>query len=342
MVGGTDTRRTNGIEIGWVVAPNRAELEGTARLIGGLLAEVIPGEPPYPADELAAELTHLRSDQDVRLALAVDGGEVVGAARLILGPDSDRGYADLEDLVVAPAHRRRGIGTRLLELVMEASRWDGRTVIGSGGPVDHPAAAAFAEHVGATRGLIEHQNRMVVADLDRSMLEKWVELATERAGDYSLVSFDGRCPDELVEGFAELMAVMGTAPHTDAWQQPTITPTMLREEQDAYSRKGGESWTVCTRHDPTGELVGYSVLGFLPYRPWLGFQGDTGVEPAHRDHGLGRWLKATNALRLLDERPHVTTVETWNAEVNAPMLSINHAMGFHPVVAWQDWELALS
>ncbi len=330
------------VEIGWVDRPSRTQLEGAAEVIGGLMAEVIPGEPPYPADELDAELTHLRSDETVRLGLALEGGEVVGVVRLVLGADSERKLAYLEDLVVAPAHRRRGFGTALLELAVAAARADGRTVLSAGAPVGSGASNAFAEHVGATRGLVEHQNRTVVAGIDTSMLEGWVQRAADRARDYSLVTFDGQCPDELAERFAALMAVMGTAPHTEAWQPPAFTPTMLREAQDAYSHKGGVSWTVCARHEPTGDLVGYTELGFLPYRPWLAFQGDTGVEPAHRDRGLGRWLKAANALRLVHERPEVEIVETWNAEINAPMLSINHAMGFRPVAAWQDWELKLA
>jgi GNAT superfamily N-acetyltransferase len=121
-----------------------------------------------------------------------------------------------------------------------------------------------------------------------------------------------------------------------------VTPDMAREIGDAFARRGGASWVVCGRDDATGRLVGYSELGFLPYRPWLGLQGDTGVEPAHRDRGLGRWLKATNALRVLDERPDVEQVETWNADVNAPMLAINTAMGFRQAAAWQDWELRIS
>ena len=66
------------------------------------------------------------------------------------------------------------------------------------------------------------------------------------------------------------------------------------------------------------------------------------MDREHRNLGLGRWLKAANALRLLDERPEVTTIETWNAGVNAAMLAINHAMGFQPVAEWQEWTLQRS
>ena len=65
----------------------------------------------------------------------------------------------------------------------------------------------------------------------------------------------------------------------------------------------------------------------------MAFQGDTGVRPDHRGHGLGAWMKAVNHLRLADERPDVEWVQTWNAASNEPMLRINRALGFAPGAA---------
>jgi GNAT superfamily N-acetyltransferase len=61
------------------------------------------------------------------------------------------------------------------------------------------------------------------------------------------------------------------------------------------------------------------------------WQGGTAVDPTHRNKGLGRWLKAAMLQRLLDERPEVANVDTWNAGSNEPMLAINVALGFRPV-----------
>jgi len=82
-------------------------------------------------------------------------------------------------------------------------------------------------------------------------------------------------------------------------------------------------------------------LMISPFRPWMAFQWDTGVDPKHCDLGLGRWLKATNALRLLEEAPQVEEIETWNASSNASMLGINDEMGFRPVAEWQSWEMPI-
>ena len=132
---------------------------------------------------------------------------------------------------------------------------------------------------------------------------------------------------------------MNTAPRTAGDEEVLPTPAEVRADHQALFRRMGWVWTACVRQNATGKLVGYTQLVASRARPWLGQQWDTGVDPAHRNLGLGRWLKAANALRLMDERPEVTTIETWNAGVNAAMLAINEAMGFQPVAEWQEWTL---
>ena len=52
-------------------------------------------------------------------------------------------------------------------------------------------------------------------------------------------------------------------------------------------------------------------------------------------------MKAANLRALIDRRPQVTRVTTWNAEVNAPMLRVNRAMGFAPVGTLTQWQRVL-
>ena len=107
----------------------------------------------------------------------------------------------------------------------------------------------------------------------------------------------------------------------------------------SVAAEGTDLWTVCARHDGTGQFVGYTELFFRRHTPWQAAQGDTGIHPDHRLRGIGRWLKAQNALRLLAERPEVEFIETVNAAGNEAMLSINRAMGFEVVARRQEWEV---
>jgi mycothiol synthase len=321
-------------------APSEDDLRGVAGLFSGFGREVIPGEPDVPVAELASDIREAPAHHRVLVAAVTRGSELIAATEVILDDiEGQRSHAWMPYLVVRPDHRRRGIGLSLLNAVIERARGEGRVRLDSAVPLSHRDGMGFATNTGATAGLIDRQNRVRTERLDRILLETWVNRSSQRGGEYCLVAFDGRCPDEWLKQFAEVISVMNTAPRAKGVDDVVVTPQQVRANQEAHLRRGGWGWTVCACHQPTGQLVGFTELGGFSYRPWLAEQGDTGVHPQHRNRGIGRWIKGANALRLLRERPEVAVLETWNAEVNAPMLSINDAMGFRAVTEWQEWRL---
>ncbi|HEU5033251.1 MAG TPA: GNAT family N-acetyltransferase [Mycobacteriales bacterium] len=329
------------IAIEWLDQPTAAELSPVAALLSDWWREVIPGEPDIPAAELSAEVNDSPDHHEVAIAVARAGCEVVGTAQLLIEHLRGReSLATLDHFVVAPAHRRSRLGRTLLDAVSARTLAAGRKRLSGYTSTADPAASAFAASTGAETGLVDQQNRAAVADVDRELLQAWVSRVSQRAAGYELVCLDGVVPDELLAPLAELTHVMNTAPHRDSLEDLIVSPEQARERQQALADQGWTIWTVCAQA-PGGELVGFTELAFAPHRPWLAFQGDTGVLPAHRGRGLGRWLKATTALRMLAERPEVSHIETFNAGVNAPMLGINRAMGFRTVAEWQEWELTL-
>jgi GNAT superfamily N-acetyltransferase len=325
------------LEVEWREKPDEKTIASVAEMVSAFEREVIPGEPDTPAAEVAADLFNVPPHRHVSLGVASERGEIVGTVRLVVDDAvGNQDLAEVEYLIVRPDRRRAGIGRALVRGVCERTE---RPRIRAYVPVAHPGGMGLAAAAGATPGIVDRQSRVRVADLDRQMLDGWVRRAQDRAQGYSLVCFDGRCPDDLLEGFALLTRVMNTAPRSAGDQDVLLTPAEVRAFHETLLPRMGWVWTACARHDATAKLVGFTQLLATGARPWLGQQWDTGVDPAHRNLGLGRWLKAANALRLIDERPEVTTIETWNAGVNAAMLAINNAMGFRPVAEWQEWTL---
>ena len=97
---------------------------------------------------------------------------------------------------------------------------------------------------------------------------------------------------------------MNTAPlEALDWDDERFTAEHWRAIEATNEARGFETWQLCARHDDSGELAGYTELTLPRLWPGAAWQEDTGVWPKHRERGLGRWLKAVNALRLLDERP---------------------------------------
>ncbi|MHA1435819.1 MAG: GNAT family N-acetyltransferase, partial [Candidatus Heimdallarchaeota archaeon] len=48
----------------------------------------------------------------------------------------------------------------------------------------------------------------------------------------------------------------------------------------------------------------------------------------YRGRGLGKWLKAEMALFIKNQYPEIKFIQTSNADMNDPMLSINDRMNF--------------
>jgi GNAT superfamily N-acetyltransferase len=323
------------------VTASDGDLAGLHNLEVALELEALPGEPVAPLAHSAAGYRHERPFV-VRNAWCIRqgrrSGEIVAWASVsYVNVPENRNHAHVW-VAVHPEVRGLGLGSALLARVTETARRWGCTVLDFEARVGGPGEP-FLRSIGAEVRLIERRSRCRTAEIDRDLLEGWVRRAGERAAGYSLVAWDGPCPDELLEAWVELKGVMNTAPlESFEWDDERLTAEQWRAIEATNQARGFEMWQVCARHDDSGELAGYTELALPRHWPGACWQEDTGVWPKHRERGLGRWLKAVNALRLLDERPEVEFIDTWNAGSNEAMLGINVAMAFRPLENWGDWQ----
>lgn len=316
------------------------DLRSLHALVDAEYAERWPEDPVDPFDHWRKDVLSTLSWRRHDRWIVRDGGGAIAAVAVLTSAftESNRHHADLDTYVRAD-HRGRGVARALLLAASDRALAEGRTLLNVGGP-DGSTSSSFCDHLGAVRGSIERKSRIVLADLDRPMLEGWVAKATERAVGYSLLAWDGPVPEECLEKFVQLTMVMNTAPRDDLDVEDWIhTPERHRENEARAAEKGLRWWTLVVRHDDSDGLVGYTELEFPPAHPEVAWQEATAVDPRHRDRGIGRWLKATNALRLLDEKPEVRCVDTWNAFSNGPMLGINIAMGFEVVNTFGAYQI---
>ncbi|CAN5582578.1 GNAT family N-acetyltransferase [soil metagenome] len=323
------------------------DLAGLHRVWVALAAEDHPGDPGPPTSVMTAALCHRPPSEPLRLWVAEAdaraagngrGSEIVGCAWTELPRTGDNEALGTAEARVLPGSRRRGTGRRLLAEAVAACREDWRTVIdaevrrGSDG-------VGFATALGYEERLVEVERRLDLGQVDRALVRAWAE--GEHPG-YSLVSWEDRCPDELLEAFAAVRLVMNDAPLEDfEMEDESSTPALVREQEEASAAVGRWRRAVCARHDASGELVGYTAVAMQPGEPWLVHQGGTAVERAHRGHGLGRWLKGEMASWLLEHRPEARVIETGNAGSNAHMVAINDAMGFRVDSEWGLWQAPL-
>ncbi len=242
------------------------------------------------------------------------------------------------DISVAPSHRRQGIGTALLARAAGIAKEMGRPRLSSFHYDTVPAGAAFADAFGATPELDFHNNVLKIADLDRDLMQSWVDQGPDRAPGYSVTLVDGAYPEELLEGIAHLFFILERdMPHPDNWEPREWTGELVKQMTEHYLG-AAESLTAVAVHDETSAPAGMSQLIKRQSEPTTWYVSTTMVDPKHRGHALGKWVKGAVNLEALEKWPGGQWQETGNAFTNEAMLGINHAMGFRHEYTMSDVE----
>lgn len=311
-------------------AASEAELRAIYEIVAGNEREALPHWEPTSWGEFFGRIrTPLAWRPTTRWVARHDDGTIVGTATLALERRSaNRDHADIEVDVPRPA-RRRSVGRALLRTAAEQARADACTIVDAMCR-EEGTGLRFAEAMGLVPKLRERRSGLRFDRLDLALLAKW---ATPVPG-YELVVFEDGYPADWLERLARAAAVMNTAPLDDFEMEPeVITPVELDELQRSRLAKGTLFTTIAAVETATGEIAGYTELLHRADRT-IAEQEDTGVWPQHRNRGLGRLLKAAMLLRVLERRPWVRGVETWNAGSNDAMLRINIELGFQVLEWW--------
>ena len=228
---------------------------------------------------------------------------------------------------VRPDHRRRGIGTKWLKVIAELMDDHGCTLVGFHTTQD--TGHAFIQRLGAEPKLTEIESRLKLSEVDWSMLERWVDEGQRRSPQTKLEIYDGPLPEAMWPEFAvQRSTLLNTIPFEGLdVGQIIITPDRIREHQERAALAGEVTHDVMTR-EPDGVISGMTDVNWAPYRRTLIEQQFTGVLPAARGRGIGKWIKAAMLLHVRELYPDAEWVVTGNAHSNAPMLKINRTMGF--------------
>lgn len=244
-------------------------------------------------------------------------------------------------LTVAPRHRRRGIGTRLLDQAAGIARDLGRSTL-TGEVSDTVAAGGvFLSAVGGKGTLDHHLSSLEIADLDRDLLQQWVDQGPGRAPGYSVHVFDGTFPEEYLDGLAHLYLVLERDMPTPDGQEPREwTPELVHRFMEHFLQ-GTEALTATAIHDESGQAAGMSQLVRRTVDPGTWIVTTTMVDPMHRGHALGKWVKGAVNLEALDRWTDGEYQETGNAVTNDAMLGINQAMGFEREYTMTEVELGV-
>ncbi|PRY15850.1 GNAT family N-acetyltransferase [Kineococcus rhizosphaerae] len=283
--------------------------------------------------ELRAALERGSTEQLRHHVLALEHGEPVAVAEVELYL-RDNTHVAWVNVVVHPAHRRRGVGTALLSHALDVVAAAGRTSVRVS--VDRPAAVDETRWPGSVaarrRGFIRGQlaaRRQLPLPVPPTRLAALESDARAHAAGYAVRSWAGPVPEEDLEALARLNARMSTdVPRDDLTVEPEVWDgARVREVEAERAAQGRRQW-VAVAADGGGQLVAYTVLVVSDDEPERLIQLDTLVVAEHRGHRLGTLVKLECLRRAVADHPAAQRVSTWNAVSNAPMVAVNEAMGF--------------
>lgn len=266
------------------------------------------------------------------------GDEVVGVAAAILPLLDNKTSADL-GVAVVPAARRQGVGTALLEELLEHARAADRSELtgwlqwpyDAGREGSDSPGMQFALHHDFQLNQLEVQ-RVLDLPVAEAVLDRLAATAAPHHEGYTFRTWTGSAPDDVLGGYGRLVGAVETeaptgehAPEIEVWDERRIR----EQEEELVAQRRTRITTLAL--SPQGEPVGYTDLVHAATDEGRVYQWGTLVDREHRGHRLGVALKVRTARAMQEAFPDATYVRTWNAESNAPMIAVNDAMGFRPV-----------
>jgi len=316
---------------------SEADLLALYELEGLLHEESTPDDPRPSAPNFIASQRADRGEHHRILLLARGDDRLDGAAWIFWSKGDDNRHLARVYVLVHPDRRRRGVGTALLGRAAAIASEDGRVRLQGWTNSRQPAGEEFCRAVGAVEASVLRESRLDLGKLDRDLLRRWLD---EPHPGYELVFIELPTPPELLAATAAIVEVMNTAPRDDLDEEDfKFTPDMLVKGEQALLAGGHRGWRYLAREQATGAIVGYTQVMWNTDDPSLVGQGDTAVQPEHRGHKLGKWMKAAMLEKLLAEVPQARSVVTGNAESNDAMLGINVALGFEPAASEGVWQV---
>jgi mycothiol synthase len=253
-------------------------------------------------------MLHLRhgGDPHARSLLVLEQDTLVGYAHLDPADETEGPGGEAEgpsgELVIHPAHRRRGHGARLLRATLDLA--DGRLRLWAHG--DHPAAVALAASSGFERARsLWRMRRPLSAPLPAYDLPEGVRLRT---------FVPGQDEEEWLRVNA---AAFAHHPEQGAW---TMDDLMVREREPWFDPEG---FFLAVRDD---RLAGFHWTKIHDAEEPLGEVYVVGVDPAEQGTGLGRALTVAGLAHLRSRG--LAQVMLYVDEANPAAIRLYESLGF--------------
>jgi GNAT superfamily N-acetyltransferase len=305
-------------------------------------AEDDPNVPAVTWRRLLAWWRYGFASEPVETWLATDDDLHPIGCYLLWLPERENRQNAMISLNVARDRRRQGLGTALLGHAAGQAEQAGRTLLMADSRVSAPGTA-FAQACAARAG-IQELRRVLRVDADLLARVPGLRASAEQhAAGYSLRSWSGMTPADLLDQASALHNAMEDAPHDASFEPLRWDADRLRQEEQQDIEAGMRINSVAALADGSGEMAALTqvYIDDPDQADWAN-QGITAVTRAHRGHRLGMLVKTAMLQRLSELEPQIRAVETGNAASNQHMIAVNEQLGFRVTDTFQNWDIEVA
>jgi GNAT superfamily N-acetyltransferase len=244
--------------------------------------------------------------------------QAVAAAKIAVGSQENARYVRLQ---VEPHFRRKRIGTKLLNIIIDDLRSEDVKVLEAVVQVGSEGEY-FALNTGAEVG----------DELEMSVLNREA-VALKKLNSYALLepNYHFHCwsavvPEEYVDSYARAKRFITDAPNRFPPPVPLWDKELIRNNEKQRHANGKLLWMGALEDKRNKEIIAFSEIEVTGDEE--ASQEDTVVLPGYRRNGLARALKANLIAELLLKCPHVSHITVTTALKNIGMRTVNQQLGF--------------
>ncbi|MHA1928575.1 MAG: GNAT family N-acetyltransferase [Candidatus Thorarchaeota archaeon] len=228
-----------------------------------------------------------------------------------------------------PAYRNRANQRMFLSGLVQHMKEVGKTKLRMDS--DTEENSSFFKELGGTIVQERVTNRLVLAEIDWDLMEEWKKSRDVCAPGVTIEAFIN-VPEKDIQEYVDIYTeTTNQAPIGDLPSEMHVTPESRREMEE-YWKGIGYIWTTMITRETSGSISGLTEIYYMPSAGYLVDQELTGVKKEYRGRGLGKLLKAEMLFYIKENHPDTKFITTGNANENAPMLSINHRIGFREYI----------
>ncbi|MHA2249954.1 MAG: GNAT family N-acetyltransferase [Candidatus Kariarchaeaceae archaeon] len=342
-----DTKKGLNIEIKKINTEDLSEvlLDGYFNIYNHIFYETYPKEDPLPnKDAIQHQLLNPHPHYTIHRWFVFYEQKVIGLCRLHYTNENSPSFDGTSHIAhgkisIHHEFRRQGIATELLKIIVSNAMKANKTILQTDVYLD--IAVNFCKEVlKANPAKTGNENRLYFDQVNWDLMRKWVDEGKERTKNVSLHIYQ-EIPDDILDDFCEIYNETSSQEPSDELEEHYIETSESRRIQEKQFRERNQTLITILTKEVDNKISSLTEIFYDPKDNFQGSQWLTGVKMEYRGRGLGKWIKAAMLLYLKENYPSIKFVRAGNADLNAPMRSINERMGFKTIFKRYDYNLRL-